>query len=683
MESTPNHKAMAISEVNWDDEGSVVAFVMGRWERRDQYRGQLEKQWYTNIAQYMGYQYNVYDPRSGKMVVPDAPPWRVRLVANRLLPIARKVVSKLLRQRPTWTALPATNEAEDAAISRVATKALAAYWRTLDMDRVLVDAFTWMCTTGNSFLRVYWDPKKGEALDLSSEVQDMPKSVQKLAAAARLGDAAVDCVSPFELDIDPNCTKLQEATHVIHSKVRDVKYLENAYGVKGIRADATDDTVMARYFERRLATMGGPSGFMGMRNTDEDSNSAMTHTLWMNPCTDYPEGAYAIIAGGKVLHLEKSLPNPFKRIPYVHLIEIPVPGRLWGTCAIEQCLPLQADYNRGRSQLCEARNQMTKPKWLLPRGSGVLSTALTDEPGEIVEYNFGAKPEMQTPAALPDYIHRILEYDLKDMEDVSAIHEVTNARAPSGVRSGVAIAQLQEMDDQMLAPCFLMAEKELSRVGGWLLEILAKNIQEDRLIRIVGQDKQVEAVQFTGKSLFGPSAGRPGVSYFDVEMQMGSQLPSTKPARLQFALDLVAAGILDRVADRKQIFKILDLGTEEPVLNDESLDRQQAQRENAILLQGMVMDINPWDDDEVHMDTLRRFQKQPDYAKASANDPMANSRFEQHFAQHYMRAYPQMMGGALPLGDPAMQAEQGGPGIEEGQPPGLPQEQLPQEQVQM
>jgi hypothetical protein len=69
MESAPNHKAMAISEVNWDDEGSVVAFVMGRWERRDQYRGQLEKQWYTNIAQYMGYQYNVYDPRSGKMVV--------------------------------------------------------------------------------------------------------------------------------------------------------------------------------------------------------------------------------------------------------------------------------------------------------------------------------------------------------------------------------------------------------------------------------------------------------------------------------------------------------------------------------------------------------------------------------------------------------------------------------------
>lgn len=679
MPDNHDYKAMAISEVDWKDDGSIAQFVMGRWERRDQYRSQIEKQWYTNIAMYMGYQYYNYDTRSGKMVLPDAPPWRVRLVCNRLMPIVRKVVSKLLRQRPVWNVLPATDEAEDQSIARVGTKVLAAYWRMLDMDRVLVDAFTWMSTTGNSFLRVYWDPRKGEPMDLSGEVTDMPKSIQKLAASVRMGDVAVDCVSPFELDVDPNATKLSQATHVIHSRVRDVKSVESQYQVKGLGADATDEGVMARYYERRLSTMGGPAGFMGMRNTDEDANAVMTHTVWMNPCDEYPEGAYAVVAAGKVLHKETSLPNPFKRIPYIHLIEIPVPGRFWGTCALEQCIPLQADYNRGRSQLCEARNLMTKPKWMVPKGAGLLANALTDEPGEIVEHNFGSKPEAVVPAPLPDYIHKILEYDLKDMEDVSAIHEVTQARAPSGVRSGVAIAQLQEMDDQMMAPCFLMSEKELSRLGGWLLELVATNVNEERLVRIVGDDKQVDVMQFTGKSLFGPNAGKPGVSYFDVDMQMGSQLPSTKPARLQFTLDLVTAGILNPVDDRKQIFKILDIGTEEPMIHDEALDRQLATRENMILTQGMDVEINPWDDDEVHMDTHRRFQKQPDFQKIAAADPLVIQRFELHYAKHFMRKYPPQMV-PPPPGDPSMLDQQAGPGME-GAPPGAEQGAMPQEMM--
>src|SRR5688572_13466896 len=117
----------------------------------------------------MGYQYHTWDSRRGGLSLPKVPSWRVRLVANRLLPIVQKVVSKFLRQKPSWVPLPATIDQDDIARAQVAKMLLRAHWRKFDMNEKLVEALTWMATTGNVFMSCTWDPTIGDYMDFTDE----------------------------------------------------------------------------------------------------------------------------------------------------------------------------------------------------------------------------------------------------------------------------------------------------------------------------------------------------------------------------------------------------------------------------------------------------------------------------------------------------------------------------------
>ena len=671
-------KNMTLEEVDFESDGDIIDFVTGRWESRDTHRSMLEKQWYINVAQYLGYQYYQYDNYTGSMVLPPAPSWRVRLVCNRLMPIVRKVVSKILRARPTWTCIPATQDLEDQMVSIIGTKLLSYYWRYCHIDGLLVDAATWLSCTGNVFLRVVWDPAKGPEIKFTEdELFGLPPQLMRLAErGVNLGDLDFALVTPFELDPDPEATRMEDITHLIHTKARSPDYLQAQYGdaALDIEPDVGDEASLSRYYERRISGLVGPLGGMGIKGQEDKNSRVLTHQLWVNPTKKYPKGWLCVVAGGRLLQKGSLPPGMEDGAPYVHLKEITVPGRFWGTCALEQCLGLQAEYNRTRSQVTENKNMMARPKWLVPKGSGIAESALTSEPGEIILHTPGMAPEAWTPPPMPEYVIRHMEYCLKDLEDVSAIHEVTQARAPSGVRSGVAIAQLQEQDDQMLAPTFLTFEKGLGKLGQIALKVLSANVNEQRLIKLVGKDRQIETMIFTGKDLLGKKTGEPGVNYFDVDCQMGSQLPQSRSAREAFVIGLVNNGILDRVQDRKMIFKILELGTEEPILTDEQLDRQAARRENLQLFELQGMQPMPWDNDAVHIEEHTRFEKQPEFQKNAT--PQHIQMLEWHKSLHQMRIQQMTMPQPMPMqqqiaAPPAQAPAMPGPplGIAMGQPP--------------
>jgi hypothetical protein len=651
LQGSQRQKKRTFHDTDFSKPDQVLDFTEGFWRSRDERRQQFERQWYVNISNFLGYQYHVFDDFSGKLVLPKTPAWRVRLVCNRLMGLVRKTVSKAMRQRPIWTSIPATTDDEDREASQVSTKLLHNNWREKKMNRQLIDLFYWVGTTGNVFMSNVWDPSAGPKMTLGDEdfqelePQYQEKSYKQLAQGGLgLGDSVVEVCSPFEIDPDPNATTLSEAAYLLHSKVRSLGWLSEHFGEKaaGVTPDGTDHDNLTRFYQKRLARMPGPmSGGLGVQD-EGDQDTVTVHCLWVKPTKKMPLGCYAVVAGGKVLALKKELPNPMREIPYGQLVEIPVPGRFWGTCSLEQCIPLQAAYNRGRSQLLENANLMGRPKWLDPNGSGVPEVSLNNKPGEVIHYNYPLEPKQVDPPNVPDYLHKNLEYNLKDIEDISAVHEVTNARAPSGVRAGVAIAQLQEQDDQMLAPTFLLAEDLLSMIAGWELQYYAHYVDEERIIRVVGENLDVESLSFTGKNLIGPNKGKPGVNYFDVRTEMGSQLPLSKASRSSYIIELTQAGILDIMQDRKKIHQMLELGTDEGVLQDEQLDRQNAKRENVMMLQGMDLPVNPWDNDQVHIDEHRRSQKQPKHQKLAMMDQMLVQREEAHIAQHEMRLQAMM-----------------------------------------
>lgn len=676
-------------QVNFTRPDEVVKFVEKHYKNPGPHRMQMERQWFLNICQYLGLQYHTFDQASSMLTLPQAPPWRVRLVCNRLQQIVQKRTAKMLRQRPIWNVIPASNDTDDQSRAIVGNRVAKSYWRHLQMDTLLVKAFTWLGTTGNVFLSPHWDSEK-EA-ELGFDESEMPKDALMGPAGAlprqvHLGDAVVDLCTPYEMGFDSMATCIEESPWARRSKTLDIEYLVDRYGSKAkeIMPARHDSNSLTRQYERRLQGLGGPLYAGSSKSQEEEAHEIVCHTFWLNPCRRYPDGVYAVVAGGMALEIRQALPRPFRQKPFVHLQEIPVPGRLWGTCGLEQCLPLQARYNRGRSQITENANLMARPKILSPKGSTTMQGSFTSEPGEVIEYTPGLKPEPWTPPPIPEYVFKLLEYDLKDMEDISAVHEVTQARAPSGVRTGVAIAQLQEMDDQTLAPTFLTVEKALSQVGSWLLQIVAENVTEERLVKVVGKSNEVDAQVFKGSDLLGHTAG---ANYFDVETQMGSQLPTTAMAKRDFIMGLVQSGVLNPVEDRKKILHLLDLGTEEPLIVADNLDRQNARRENWQMAQGVMVEPNAFDEPGIHWEEHMLFQKGAEYAKIIGVNHMVRQAFEYHMAMTHAQMQPLLSAAGPVPTQPTLEGPPTPP-MEAPQPPAPPAdypmpEEMPREESMM
>lgn len=628
--SNPGARGTNGARVDWGDERQVVNFVEEKWDERDRTRQAIEKQWFINIAQYMGYQYHVFENLTGNLICPPTIPGRVRIVCNRLLPIARKFVAKALKDRPIWNVVPATADTEDQARALVAKKVLEYYWRWLHMDRKLVDAFTWLATTGNVFLRAAWDPHAGPEMgftpqELEPFVDDYGPFMKETGGSLHLGDLDVSVRAPFSITVDPMANSLDDAAWLIDSQMFAPEYLEDRYGVN--LAGETDDSALTNFYLKRIKQLAGPyAGFL--QNSDDEDNTVLAHELWVNPTKKYPNGYHCLIANGKALTPKKSrdLPNPFKRIPYSHLLEIKVPGRFWGTCALEHAIPLQAEYNRGRSQLIEHRNKVANAKFLEPIEAQIDNAAFTTGIGERIKYRGAYEPKYMQMPSMPEFVPKLLEWALKDLEDLTAVHEVTQARAPGGVRAASAIALLQEQDEQTLAPTFQLISHELSRIGSWLLELAHKHVTEDRLVKITGDSGKVETMIFTGRMLVGEKQGMPGVNYFDVETSLGSQIPASPMQRKQWLIELVQAGIINPERDRKKIIQMLKLGSEEPFLSEGQADTQNAEEANLLMMQGVPVPVHPSDDVIIHLDALRNFQKRP-YYRENAN-PLVEQIFE-------------------------------------------------------
>ena len=156
-------ESLECGRIDFKDDRATADFVIAHLQDRS-HRDKLERQWYLNIAYFLGHQYLQWDPHSRKLYLPSAPRHRQRIVINRLMPIVRRITASTLRQKPQWVVSPATTETEDQITSQIATHYLKYQWRALGMDTKLIDLIKWRSTCGNAFIRVFWNPFKGDRI---------------------------------------------------------------------------------------------------------------------------------------------------------------------------------------------------------------------------------------------------------------------------------------------------------------------------------------------------------------------------------------------------------------------------------------------------------------------------------------------------------------------------------------
>ena len=611
------------------EDRQLVQWVQDEYQRMKSARLKLQLIWYVNMAFYYGNQYVEMLPRLNKLGVPRVPPYRVRLVSNRIRPIIRKEIARLTSQKPTAFVVPSSSDDEDL----FAAYAGEAIWESIFLNYGIENKFRrsmwWMCITGTSFMKTWWDPNKKDPSGNQGDFQYAP-------------------VTPFHLFVpDLREQDIQDQPYILNVYTKPVEWVKHFYQINAKPdAVAANEIISDAYLQLNSGTGTSPDSVLCME-------------LWAKP------GAHRLLPDGGVIHIigdqiiAKGGMYQHGLYPFTKFEHIPT-GKFYAESVITDLISLQKEYNRTRSQITEAKNRMAKPGFFAVEGS-VDPNKWTTEPGTIVE----SKPGMPMPTPiplvpLPNYVINELDRHITDMEDISGQHEVSKGSAPPGVTAATAISYLQEQDDSLLSHTYSSIEEGFQDIAKQTLQLATQFWDMQRAVKTTGSDGTFDTLMLSGADIKNGT---------DIHMEGGSSLPTSRAARQSFLMDLMKMQFISP----DDGLKLMDMGGVTKIWQRLRIDQSQAQRENVKLkstdpqliqnaldqkqqieqamqtgqplppgvptdpqtgqplMPPTVLPVNNWDNHGVHVETHNNFRKTQAFEMLP--EPIKQA-FEEHVNMH-------------------------------------------------
>lgn len=604
-------------------------------------RSKLEPIWYLNLAYFMGEQWIAWDGNG--LFRPRLKPNRITIVDNRIQPCVRIEIAKMTKASPVFTISPRTADEEDAHASELADQLMRYLWKHLHLYDQCTKGLHWSRICGAGFLKCFWDSSLGEGTDVVvgpsgkvlSDAQGKPfkpAEVNPVQLSETLGvpvsqrrvnqgDIRVETRSPFQMFPDPLADSFSECEWLIEESVKSVESIQARYGLT-LPADTVSNPGL---IESRMGAvfLPGTSSYKGVKIRE----------YWHRPDGAHPQGYRAVWSKDHLLETES---QPFDPFPYVMLSGIPIPGRLWPTSIVEQLRGPQTELNKVKSQIAENRNRVGNPTILASKQAVQDPDKFADSttmPGGIYFFDDLGSPNsvptyLQAPP-LPQYVIDEIARIEESIQEISGQHEVSSASVPPGVTAASAINLLMEADDTRMGPAITDYENQLADLGQKILKLTAHFYTDARTIRIGGDNGVWQIFDFRGSMLRDNT---------HVEVQAGSAFPQSKAAKQAAMQDLltffVQSGQPPQGKQLAQFLKDWEIGGADKLIQDYTLDEDQAQRENVRMAQEVPLNINEYDNDQAHIDAHQDFQKEQHYTQLP---PQAQQIMAAHVAAHKQR----------------------------------------------
>jgi hypothetical protein len=646
----------------------LVAWIRSEYEKLKTNRKTDEQDWYLQIAFYNGYQYHAWQTVGSGQVLREEPnPANLpRIMVNRIEPIIRTEIAKTTSGRPSAQAVPASNDDDDLMAASAAEQVWQSmYDRNHFQTDVLQKAEFWRATTGNAFIKSYWDPsiKKIEPVTVTDPFTGESTVIQQETSS---GDVAYEVVSPFHLFV-PDLSE---------EDIEKQPYIFNVYTKSEDWVKSTFGNVLPKDFKptKVAASEIFDAALMDQRNTATvKPESVLVIEMWAKPngCPYLKNGGLVTIVDNEIVQLaENGIPYLHKEYPFAHTHTIPA-GKFYRRGVIKNLIPLQREYNRTRSQIIQAKNLMSKPQMMYQEGS-VDPRKVTARAGIWIPVRPGFTMPTPLPIQpLPSYVMNEVRQLEADFEDLSGQHAVSRGEN-GGVTAATAINYLQERDDAYLTSVFNSIEAAIEKTAKQSLSLFVQYVDQPRLVKVVGSDGAFDAQMLAGSDI---------ASGLDIRIESGSALPTSKSARQALITDWMKMGFITP----QDGLRILDMGMLKQYYNLLKIDENQAQRENLLMKKltqmevqqfqqewemgvmrgdedkilpgetdaegnpiGLsvppVIPVNTWDNHAMHVEVHNRFRKSQSF---EILDPAAKAEFQKHISMHEAALQQQMMQQAM------------------------------------
>ena len=583
-------------------EEEFITAVMDDFAQRREDRRAFELQWQLNMNFVAGNQYCTVTPRGDIRETVKEYDWQQREVYNHLAPILETRLAKLSRVRPRMAVVPASGDDADLFTARTASAILDSTMDRLNFSDLVADATMWSETCGTVFYKTEWDGN----------------------------DTVVTVVPPFEFY--PDTSTIEEpddCRSIIHARALPAVVVRDAYNVDVVPEDLC------------VFSMNGVSGIGASRllNAARRDHTTVVE-YYEQPGKDYPEGRYALIAGGFLVKLS-GLPYRNARdgsfgFPFVKQSAVRQAGCLWGTSVIERAIPVQRAYNAVKNRKHEFLNRLAGGVLTVEDGSVDTDELAMDglNPGRIISYRQGTSaPRFLDTGRLPPELAQEEDKLLAEFIAVSGVSELMRSSTTShSVNSGYALQLLIEQDDTRLAVTAELVKGAIRKVAGQLLRLYKQFATARRVARVVGEDGSVECRYWNNSD----------ITSDDVVFVTENELSSTPAQRQQFVFDLLKTGLLTdengKLSDRTRthLLDVLGFGLWETSKDTERLQIKRAVTEqlDAAKREPKVKAV---DDHAIHIAEHTKYMLGGEFEKAAANHPGLEETLTAHLLEHRAR----------------------------------------------
>jgi len=559
-----------------------------RWNR--DIRQRFERQWLLNYAFFLGIQHGSWSTLFGMPQFSPSQAGRVKYVANQIKHRVLRRVAQLVSP-PGWQVVAKDTDIQHALGAKVGEDLLNHLYESLGLHKEITKMVFYGVTMGSGFCRIRFDSWKGPAktfyfdpvttrpIPPETLTQEQREELSRLGFSKRIaeGEITVEGLSPFRVYIPPVGEGEERSWVMVVSLVpKDRIYDDYGSQIGDIVSSSAGAGRKALWLQNLSKLQGAIGPFGGWVVGPDDEDLVWVRELWYRACERFPEGRYIVEANGVTIR-DSSNPNLSLgfNFPIVQFNYIDVAERVWGVSMVEDLIWPQKSYNEMHEIRQENLKLMGRPQWLNPKQSGA---RITNKPGGIIEYDprHGAPQPVKIPT-VDQAVELQAQWSLRDMQDISSQQDVTQAKVPPNIRSGVAIQLLKEGDQEVVSPVVRSLEKTLKDLGQKLLKFVATFWDPGKMIRLWGKDQILDIEPFRELAM---------KDAFSVVIPTGSMMPRSKAAQAQFALEAAQAGLIDYTnpLTRKKVLEVLELGNLDSMLKDELQDVRRAEMENEIFM---------------------------------------------------------------------------------------------------
>lgn len=646
-----------------------------------------------------GYHFSRYNPSTKTVALSRRS--QARIPVNIVHAQMRTIKNQVTSIRPKWEVLPVGLSDEAQTNARYSGKLLDYYYDHLNLRKKIKETIIQglMYSVGGPW-EIGYDPSGGDDGQ---------------------GEVYIWLMDPFDFYIDPNATCLEDAEYVVKAvrkPLGEIKtnpaytFYENPMNIKGSDKQAASEykQFLLQAIKYHQQSGDGQSeeatdilyeGYSKVR-VHEGNMERLAKELDANE-QDSKDLRIGEVLIRKCVYLDAVM-DPvdvdLKRrpdFPFSMLQADVNPMEVYGEGWMKHVIPMNRVLNALESSVYRYHHRYAVGRLVMDKNAGV--RIITNEHGDIIEKNAGSEVQALPVQPLPNTYNTQIMNMRQYIEDVGGAHEASMGRIPSGVKSGVGIAELKAADAINQQDLIDGLEDFLVDVARKLLREIANNYDIPHVVRALGKSGSPEHF-----AVVGANAGKRnkkevkiGADVFDlavigddneVRVTIGSWLAHTKDARIEMMKEFVSLGIIDQqtflenaefadvqgIIDRTRKDKLMEKFRAQPAAGaggTQVSDEEIAQQENhMITVEGRPVGPDgvwpqPEDNHYIHL-----------MIHQEALGASGNQELERHMAEHNKLIE---LGKVPPVQGPMPNAQPPMPGMEQPPMPGM--DQMPPEMM--